>query len=211
MTKAAPAAVKTAPKAGRLVATLTTGPDRQGSPAFVTTRAATLVCDLLGIPGDLHHGPSRRAGAREPWLPRGTVIRNDRQISALGLDELAEIAGRLGLPALEPEWLGGNLLIDGIADFSRLAPGSRLAFGGNWGGKGRFDGGAVLCVEAYNAPCRQAGRAVAAMASDAALEFAFVKAAAGLRGLVLSVDRAGRVAPGDAVIVLPPVTAGQRA
>lgn len=207
VTKAAPAAVKTAPKAGRLVATLTTGPDRHGSHAFMTERAAALDFDIFGIPGDLHHGSSRRAGAREPWLPRGTVIRNDRQISALCASELAEIAERLGLPALEPEWLGGNLLIDGIAAFSRLAPGSRLAFGGVWGGKGRFDGGAVLRVEAYNAPCRQAGRAVAAMADDAALEFAFVKAGAGLRGLVLSVDRAGRVAPGDAVIVLPPVTA----
>lgn len=196
-----------APKAGRLVATLTTGPVRHGRHAFVTERTATLDFDLFGIPGGRHHGPSRRAGAREPWLPRGTVIRNDRQVSALSITELAVVADRLGLAALAPEWLGGNLLIDGIADFSRLAPGSRLAFGGSWRGKGRFDGGVVLRVEAYNAPCRQAGRAVAEMAGDAALEFAFVKAAAGLRGLVLSVDRAGQVAAGDEVIVLPPVIA----
>ncbi len=90
--------------------------------------------------------------------------------------------------------------------FSRIAPGSRLAIGGSWGGSGRFDGGAVLRVEAYNFPCRQSGRAIAALAGRPELEFAFVKVAAALRGLVLSVDLAGTITPGDAVIVIPPVT-----
>jgi len=199
--------MKAAPLTGRLVAALTTGDVRPRGHDFVTARVEALELDLFGIPGDLHHGPSRRAGAREPWLPRGAPIRNDRQLSALGDADLALIAERLGIASLEPEWLGGNLLIEGIPDFSRLAPGSRLAFGGAWGGKGRFDGGAVLRVEGYNAPCRQAGRAVAAMTGVAALELSFVKAAAGLRGLVLSVDRAGRAAAGDAVVVLPPMCA----
>jgi hypothetical protein len=172
---------------------------------FVTCPAAALRLDHSGIPGDLHGGATRASGAREPWLRRGTRLRNDRQVSALCPDELALVAKQLDIPILRPEWLGGNLLIAGLPAFSRIAPGSRLAFGGSWAGEGRFDGGAMLRVEAYNSPCRQAGRAVAAAAGRPGLEFAFVKAAAALRGLVLSVDLAGPVAPGDAVVVIPPV------
>jgi hypothetical protein len=173
---------------------------------FVTHPCERLALDLSGIPGDVHAGVTRKSGAREPWLPRGTVLRNDRQLSALSSDELAEVAADLGLDALPPEWIGGNLLFTGLERFSRIAPGSRLAIGGSWGGSGRFDGGAVLRVEAYNFPCRQSGRAIAALAGRPELEFAFVKVAAALRGLVLSVDLAGTITPGDAVIVIPPVT-----
>ncbi len=181
---------------------------RNGAPSphgFVTVPADVLQLDHSGIPGDLHAGLTRRSGPREPWLPRGLRLRNDRQLSALCPLELTEIAGQLDLPALPPEWLGGNLLIEGLAGFSRIAPGSRLAFGGDWRGKGRFDGRAILRVEAYNMPCRRAGRVVAAATGRKGLEFAFVKAAAALRGLVLSVDLAGPIAPGDAVVLVPPV------
>lgn len=182
-----------------------TPPDAARPHHFVTRARERLVLDLSGIPGDLHGGATRASGAREPWLPRGTVLRNDRQLSALSAEELAEVAASLGLDTLPPEWIGGNLLVSGLDGFSRIAPGSRLAIGGSWGGGGRFDGGAVLRVEAYNFPCRQAGRAMAALAGRPELEFAFVKAAAALRGLVLSVDLAGPVTPGDAVLVIPPV------
>jgi len=171
---------------------------------FVTSAVEDLTLDLSGIPGDRHGGTARLSGAREPWLPRGTRLRNDRQISALCPAELAEVAMRLAIPALPPEWIGGNLLIEGLPAFSMIAPGSHLAFGGNWGGKGRFDGGAVLRVEAYNTPCRLAGRGIAAATGAAEHEFAFVKAAAILRGLVLSVAVGGTITPGDAVIVIGP-------
>lgn len=180
--------------------------DESSSPhGFVTAPAEALLLDHAGIAGDLHAGPTRHSGPREPWLPKGLRLRNDRQLSALCPVELAEIARRLDLPALPPEWLGGNLLIEGLAGLSRIVPGSRLAFGGDWAGKGRFDGRAILRVEAYNMPCRRAGRAIAAATGRKGLEFAFVKAAAVLRGLVLSVDLAGPIAPGDAVVLVPPV------
>lgn len=181
-----------------------------GPHAFVTQAAASLTIDLAGIVGDRHSGASRKAGPREPWLPRGAVLRNDRQLSALCPAELGVIAGRLGAERIEPEWLGANLLISGFPDFSSMAPGSRLAFGGQWGGKGRFDGGAVLRVEAYNTPCRKAGRAVAEALGRADLEFSFVRAAAELRGLVLSVDLAGPIVAGDPVMLLPPIVAKAR-
>ncbi len=181
-----------------------------GSPslphAFVTQAVEALAFDTAGIRNDLHAGLTRRSGPREPWLPRGLTLRNDRQVSALCPAELAAIARGLALPALPPEWLGGNLLVEGLLALSAIAPGSRLAIGGGWGGTGRFDGGAVLRVEAYNRPCRRAGGAVAAAAGRTDLADRFVKAAAGLRGLVLSVDLPGTIAVGDAVVVIPPVT-----
>jgi hypothetical protein len=173
---------------------------------FVTQAVETLVLDEAGIRGDLHAGLSRRSGPREAWLPRGLTLRNDRQVSALCPTELAAIARGLDLPVLPPEWLGGNLLLEGLMALSGIAPGSRLAIGGGWAGKGRFDGGAVLRVEAYNRPCRRAGAAVAAATGRGDLAVRFVKVAAVLRGLVLSVDLPGTVAMGDAVVVIPPVT-----
>jgi hypothetical protein len=184
------------------------GPTTRPHP-FVSAPVPLLELDHAGIIGDLHAGATRRSGAREPWLPRGTVLRNDRQLSALCSDEFFRVAEALGLAELKPEWIGGNLLIQGLPDFSRIAPGSRLAFGGSWCGKGRFDGGAVLRVEAYNKPCRQAGRALAAAVGQAGLEFGFIKAAAILRGLVLSVDLPGEIRPGDAVVPIAPVVAAR--
>lgn len=176
-----------------------------GRHAFLTESCGRLLLDQDGVVGDRHYGASRLSGPREPWLPRGTRLRNDRQVSALCPAELAVIAERLEIPELRPEWLGGNLLVEGLSAFSQIAPGSRLAFGGAWAGKGRFDGGAVVRVEAYNSPCRLAGRAVADAVGRPGLEFAFVKAAANLRGLVLSVDRAGPIEAGDPIVLLPPI------
>jgi len=200
--------VKNTPVIGRVTSVhVATGEGSLRRP-FVTSAVASLALDHTGIVGDCHGGPVRPSGPREAWLPRGLPLRNDRQISALCPDELAAIARALDLPALPPEWLGGNLSIAGLPAFSRIAPGSRLAIGGGWGGRGRFDGAAVLRVEAYNPPCRRAGAAVAAATGRPELLFRFVKVARGLRGLVLSVDLAGPVTPGDAVVVIPPVTTG---
>ena len=175
-----------------------------GALPFVTEPVESLTLDFSGIPGDPHAGATRKAGPRDRWLPRGTIIRNDRQLSAVCPIELAAISARLEIAELGPEWLGANLLVDGISRFSALAPGSCLAIGGRWGGKGRFDGAAVLRVEAYNDPCRRTGRAIAQALERPALEFAFVKAARELRGLVLSVDLPGTVSVGDTVVVVPP-------
>lgn len=189
---------------GRVVGTYSAHEASRGALGFVTRAVDGLALELTGIPGGRHGGLTRRSGPREPWLPRGSLMRNDRQVSALCVAELREIAARLGIGALPPEWIGGNLLIEGMPRFSALAPGSHLAFGGTWAGKGRFDGGAVLRVEGYNSPCRLAGRGIAAATGDPGHEFAFVKAAASLRGLVLSVALAGPISPGDPVVVIAP-------
>lgn len=174
--------------------------------AFPTEEAGELALTLNGIPGDRHEGPLRKANARQPWLPRGLPMRNDRQLSALSVEDLGKIAGTLDLPSVDPRLLGANLLIEGLPDFSLIGAGAHLCFGGEWGGEGRFDGSAILKVEAYNHPCRGPGRKLAAAHGRPDLEFAFVRAARSLRGLVLSVSLPGVIKPDAPVVLVPPET-----
>jgi hypothetical protein len=174
---------------------------------FVTAAVPALSLDRGGIAGDRHAGLTRAAGPREPWLRRGLELSNDRQLSVLSHEELAVVAGGLDLAGLAPELLGANLLLGGLPELSRLPAGAMLACGGQWGGKGRFDGTALLRVEAYNRPCRATGRQIAAAHGKPDLEFAFVRVAASLRGLVLSVAHPGVIAPGDAVVAIAPLRA----
>lgn len=156
---------------------------------FATREVAELAVTLEGIGGDRHAGFALPADSRVPWYPRGTPIRNSRQLSLMAPDELAEIARRLGVAAIAPEWIGANLLIDGVPRLSRLPPGTRL----------HFPGGAALVVEGENAPCRHAGAAVAARTGQAGAELGFARVAKGLRGLVAWVERAGTLAAGAEV------------
>ena len=48
---------------------------------FVSRPVGRLTLDFTGIPGDYHAGATRKSGSREPWYPRGTEIRNDRQLT----------------------------------------------------------------------------------------------------------------------------------
>jgi MOSC domain-containing protein YiiM len=145
-----------------------------------------LAVDLAGVRGDRHYGFTRKAGSREPWYPRGTEIRSGRQVTIVSAEELAEIAMRLGLPALPATWIGANIVTEGVAALSHLPAGTRLFFAGN----------ASLVVEGINAPCRDAGRAIVRNSGRAnELELAFPKVAQGLRGVVASVERAGTILP----------------
>lgn len=153
-----------------------------------------LALELGGVPGDRHFGFTRKAGSREPWYPRGTEIRSGRQVSIVSPEELAEAAARMGLTELTPEWIGANISIEGVARLSFLPPGTRMF----------FDGGATLVVEAINAPCRDAGRCIARHTGNAEAELGFAKIAAGLRGVVASVERPGTVRPDSDVQIRVP-------
>lgn len=162
---------------------------------FATRGVPQLPVTLEGIPGDRHAGFARPADSRVPWYPRGTPIRNSRQLSLVAMDELAEIAGRLGIAELRPEWIGANLVIEGIGRLTSLPPGTRLL----------FPGGGALAVEGENAPCRHAGAAVGAFNADKpGLDLAFVQQAKGLRGLVAWVERAGELVAGSEIDVRIP-------
>jgi hypothetical protein len=158
--------------------------------AFQTAGCEELTLGFDGIAGDRHGGTTRRSGGREPWYRRGTEMRNERQLSILAPDELAQVAGAMGIPELRPEWIGGNLLIAGVPALTMLPPRSCLF----------FEGGVTLRVDGLNVPCRFSGRAVAAHFPDREnLDLAFVKAARRSRGLVAWVERPGVIRSGEAV------------
>ncbi|TIM65097.1 MAG: molybdenum cofactor sulfurase, partial [Mesorhizobium sp.] len=78
---------------------------------FETRAVDELRLGFDGIDGDFHAGATRRSGGREPWYPRGTEMRNERQLSIVAADELAIVAGRMAIAEIKPEWIGANLLI----------------------------------------------------------------------------------------------------
>ncbi|MER8803129.1 molybdenum cofactor sulfurase [Mesorhizobium sp. M0018] len=164
---------------------------------FETRAVDTLQLGFDGIDGDFHAGTTRRSGGREPWYPRGTEMRNERQLSIVAADELAIVAERMGIAEIKPEWIGANLLIDGLPRLSMLPSGTLLF----------FKGGATVKIDAQNGPCRIAGRSVAenaGMADHEAGALLFPKAAKRLRGLVAWVEKPGTIAAGEEISVRVP-------
>ena len=81
---------------------------------FVSRPVDALVLDFAGIVGDFHAGMTRKTTSREPWYPRGTEIRNDRQVTIVSPEELAEVAALMELPEIRPGWIGANLVLSGL-------------------------------------------------------------------------------------------------
>jgi len=157
---------------------------------FKTASRTTLELTFEGLAGDRHGGFTRLSGGREPWYPRGTQMCNERQISILSLEELAQIAARLDIPELKPEWIGGNITVSGIPRLSQVPPRTRLV----------FEGGTVIRVDGDNAPCRVAGAAIADHnPGHEGLDLKFPQKARRLRGLVGYVEKPGSVRPGESV------------
>ncbi|MGL4812264.1 MAG: MOSC domain-containing protein [Beijerinckiaceae bacterium] len=157
---------------------------------FETQKTEGLDCTFEGIREDAHASFVRKAGGREPWFARGTEIRNERAVSLVSVGDCVAIARAMSVAAIEPEWLGANLVLEGFSRFSFVSAGTRLFFAS----------GAVLAITAQNAPCIKTGKAVARQLGLPADEApAFVKAAQGLRGLVAVVERPGLIRPGDGV------------
>jgi hypothetical protein len=178
----------------RVIALLATA-GTAGARSFRTSPVDSLDLGFDGIAGDRHGGLTRRSGAREPWYAKGTEIRNERQLSLLCPQELAAIAAGMGVERVEPEWLGGNIVLAGIPRLTLLPPRSLLM----------VDGGATIRIDGLNLPCRAAGRAVQAEYPDRPnLDLAFVSAARDRRGLVGFVERPGRIAVGDRLVVRVP-------
>ena len=157
---------------------------------FVTRPLESFVLTYAGLEGDRHAGLTMKSGVRQKHLPKGTEIRNARQLSLVSVEECAAIAADLGLPRLDPAWLGANIVISGREGFTQLPLSSRLV----------FDSGAVVVIDADNLPCTHAGKAIArAVGGDGGLPQRFVKAATDRRGLVGWVERPGLVRVGDGV------------
>jgi hypothetical protein len=164
---------------------------------FVTEAADALQLGFTGIERDVHAGHTRRSGGREPWYPRGTEMRNERQLSIVAADELATVARRMGLAEIRPQWIGANLVLDDVPRLSMLPSGTLLF----------FENGATIKVDAQNGPCRIAGKSIAehaGMADVTGGALLFPKVAKRLRGLVAWVEKPGTVTRGEAVSVRVP-------
>lgn len=164
---------------------------------FQTVAVDALDLTFEGIPGDFHGGLTRKSGGREPWYPRGTEMRNERQLSIVAADELAIAAERMGIAEIMPEWIGANLVIGGLSRLTMLPP-STLLF---------FQGGVTLKVDCQNHPCKLSGRSIAENCyldnpNEAAL--LFPKHAQRLRGLTAWVEKPGRIVKGEAITVRVP-------
>lgn len=154
---------------------------------FQTKPIKALDVSFEGIDGDSHAGWTRKSDARTPWHKRGLDIRNVRQISMVSVEDLAAISEKLEVPTVAAAWLGANIVVQGIPNFSFLPAGTTLL----------FDGDCVLRVEEQNAPCRYAGKAVQERYPESeGIETGFSKIARGLRGIVASVDRPGTIRAG---------------
>jgi MOSC domain-containing protein YiiM len=168
---------------------------------LVRDRAASLRAEPVeavelaweGFVGDAHSGLTRPACTRvRDQHPKGTEIRNTRQISLLSAEELALIAAELGLDRLDPALIGASLVVEGIPDLTKLPPASRLI----------AENGATLTTDTENAPCTLSAREIEA---ETGRGKGFKAAAAGRRGVTAWVERPGRLALGDRLrLHLPP-------
>ncbi len=143
-----------------------------------------------GIAGEFHGGPTRPSCSRvTAQYPKGTEIRNVRQLSVLSKEELDLIAADMGLDAIDPKWLGASMVIEGIPDFTRIPPSSRL----------QMASGACLTVDMENRPCIFPGREIDK--DHAGLGPKFKPAARDRRGVTAWVEREGPVELGDTVVL----------
>lgn len=160
---------------------------------FQTRPLELAVLSYAGLEGDRHAGLTMKAGPRQKHVPKGTELRNTRQLSLVSVEELAVVAKNLGLQMIDFRWLGANVLVRGAPALTRTPPGTRLV----------FSSGAVLVNDGENEPCRKSGAAIAkAVGADAALALRFVKAAWHLRGLVAWVERPGVIRVGDTLALV---------
>jgi hypothetical protein len=163
--------------------------------SLITTRKAKVNVTLEGFEGDRHAGITRLSDARMPHYPRGTEIRNSRQVSLVSFEELEMIATTMGIPTLLPEWLGANLTLRGIPNFTNLPPSTRLF----------FPQGVVLVVEGENLPCKKPSKVIQNQYPDISnLAVAFPRAALHKRGIVAWVEHPGTIREGDLVTIEVP-------
>jgi len=160
------------------------------------TPQQSISIELDGIVGDTHRGYVRKCWQGDKQ-PKGTTRRNERQWSAMSVEEVAEISEALDLTkALDGATLGANLYIAGVPELSRLPKGTLL----------KFPSGAELIVEEYNPPCLGMGQQIASRyatrSGNPLADTDFSKAAKLTRGIVGVVEAVGDVHAGDAVEVV---------
>jgi MOSC domain-containing protein YiiM len=158
----------------------------------------SLNAQLSGFVGDRHGSYFRETWAGDDKQQEGTTRRNERQWSAVSLEELAIITDAMDLkePLLASS-LGANLCFSGLPNISKLPKGSIF----------RFPSGAELVVEEYNPPCLDMDEKLISMhtpkTNSKLYKGDFLSAAKYCRGIVGVVEVPGMIHSGDKVVVLP--------
>lgn len=167
---------------------LGTVPDRDA--ALRSTPRDRLKLTLAGPEGEAHGGLTRPACSRVAGqYPRGTPIRNTRQLSVLAAEDLEAIAAAMGLPALDPALVGATLVLHGIPDLTLLPPSSRLI----------GEGGAALVVDMENRPCALPARPIEDTHPGHGARFR--AAAKARRGITAWVEREGTLCLGERMVL----------
>jgi hypothetical protein len=157
------------------------------------TPQAALDLGFQGLQGERHEGETRASCVRVKNLyPQGTEIRNVRQLTILSEEELALIAADMGLERLDPARLGATLVLRGIPDFTFIPPNTRL----------QGPDGTTLTVDMENRPCVLPGREIEKDHTGYGAKFK--PAAKNRRGITAWVERPGRLALGDQLVVFVP-------
>jgi hypothetical protein len=143
---------------------------------------------FAGPDGEAHGGLTRASCSRVlAQYPRGTEIRNTRQLSVVSAHELAQIAAAMGLDRLDPALIGATLVIDGIPDLTHLPPSSRL----------QSESGATLVVDMENQACQLPAKPIEVAHNGFGARFK--AAATGRRGVTAWVEREGTLSLGERV------------
>ena len=146
-----------------------------------------------GIEDDFHSGLTRASCVRvTAQHPKGTEIRNTRQLSILSVEELDAIAQVIGIEAMDPTTLGASIILKGIPDFTYVPPGSRL----------QTESGTTIVIDVENGPCNFPAREIEKDMPGHGK--AFKTAARGKRGVTAWVEREGMIAIGDTLRVHVP-------
>ena len=147
---------------------------------------AEMPLGFAGYAGEIHAGLTRPSCSRVlKQHPRGTEIRNVRQLTLVSAEEMAEVAADLGLAAVDYGWLGASVVVEGIPDFTHLPPSSRL----------QGPDGVTLVVDMENLPCQQV--AITIEKDRPGHGKGFKAAAKGKRGVTAWVERPGLLRLGD--------------
>ena len=142
--------------------------------------------DWNGVLGSAHSGRTRLSDVRvSQQHDKGTEISNVRQLSIVSQEDIEQISAGMCMAQFDPSWLGANLVVSGLPDFSHLPPSSRL----------QSANGTTLIVDMQNHPCHQIGKTID-------LDFPgkgrdFTHHAKGRRGITAWVERPGQLNLGD--------------
>ncbi|OOY27643.1 sulfurase [Thioclava sp. L04-15] len=153
---------------------------------LVSTPVEALEFTFDGPVGELHAGRTRASCSRvTDQHERDTEIANVRQMTILSAEELAETAFAMGIPELDPTWVGASIVLRGLPDLTHLPPSSRL----------QNETGLTLVIDMENRACVLPGKVIEEIYPEKGKRYK--PAAQGRRGVTAWVERPGRLVIGD--------------